>query len=1036
MTAHLHILLVPHTHWDREWYQTFQQFRLRLVRTVDKLLDILDRDQDFSYFLLDGQTIILDDYLEVRPEQAERLKHYIRSGRILVGPWYVQPDEFLVSGESLIRNLQLGLQRASEFGEPMRVGYVPDTFGHIAQLPQIFQGFSIDNAVFWRGVGEEARQSEFYWEAPDGSAVLVVHLADPVGYSNARQLPLRIEEFLPRVEILINNILTKASTDTLLFMNGSDHLEPQEGLPATIARANRELARLDPRLQQIFARGNGAQAEPYQSASIQIGTLPQYIERVRRQRPELATLQGEMRSSQDAHLLPGVLSTRMWIKQQNAATEHLLERWVEPFTAWAALLGAEYPQGLVTLAWRYLLQNHPHDSICGCSIDQVHRENSIRFAQSQQISEGVLAQALQHILTRIDTSAPFAVQHASEEPLALTVFNPAPGPRSDLAQIEIELPGTLHYAEIVDEQGELMPYRVIDRWRKEIGSMAVARDFFASAVALSGATTPEQLIALAESTVVSALGQTEQTHTITHVHIEVGSGESSENAGLEIMIAPKGRVDVNKHELHSAGQQILDLLQREDITNFEFTLIDQSRETVEFLAQGLPGYGYKTFWLYPRGHHSIGYNKEESAVINTLVTGANFIENEYYRVEVVSSDGTLTITDKLTGAVYQGANRFIDSGDVGDLYTYCPPEQDQIVSTPSEPPHIELLVAGPARATLRVSGNWSFPVACHESRQERSAEATICPIRSDITLSPGVRRVEIHTSIENKVRDHRLRVVFPVSYKVEEASAEGSFEVRTRSAASTGRAEHEEWVEQPVGTNPQKRFVDVSNGISGLGVLNRGLPEYEIIQGNGVNGDTESSAIAITLLRCVEWLSRGDLATRRGHAGPPEQTPEGQCQGQQEFDYALVSHSGRWDAEGALIQREALAFNTPIARHVLVGGLHGGTQPSIGSLIEAEPAEIVVSAIQRQRNGSLLVRVYNPLEHLVEATIGVRVAFKHMYVANLPGEYQSEEVEVTETRFAGREEREREHAPRTVSLSLPGKAIRTLVFETDGEEEA
>src|SRR5262249_43371466 len=129
MAAQLHILLVPHTHWDREWYQTFQQFRMRLVRTVNKLLDILEQDQDFSYFLLDGQTILLDDYLEVRPEQAERLKHFIGNGRILIGPWYVQPDEFLVSGEALIRNLQLGLQRARDFGEPMRVGYVPDTFG-------------------------------------------------------------------------------------------------------------------------------------------------------------------------------------------------------------------------------------------------------------------------------------------------------------------------------------------------------------------------------------------------------------------------------------------------------------------------------------------------------------------------------------------------------------------------------------------------------------------------------------------------------------------------------------------------------------------------------------------------------------------------------------------------------------------------------------------------------------------------------------------------------------------------------------------
>ena len=138
MTGQLNIILVPHTHWDREWYQTFQQFRMRLVHAIDRLLDILDRDPAFTHFMLDGQTIVLEDYLEVRPENAERLKNYIHSGRIQIGPWYLQPDEFLVSGESLVRNLQIGLRQAAEYGGHMHAGYVPDTFGHIAQLPRFY----------------------------------------------------------------------------------------------------------------------------------------------------------------------------------------------------------------------------------------------------------------------------------------------------------------------------------------------------------------------------------------------------------------------------------------------------------------------------------------------------------------------------------------------------------------------------------------------------------------------------------------------------------------------------------------------------------------------------------------------------------------------------------------------------------------------------------------------------------------------------------------------------------------------------------
>src|SRR5437868_12982472 len=353
MGEQLNIILVPHTHWDREWYQTFQQFRIRLVRTIDKLLDILDRDDKFSHFMLDGQTIVLDDYLEVQPEQEERLKRHIRAGRIQVGPWYLQPDEFLVSGESLIRNLQIGLQRAAEFGGGMRIGYVPDCFGHIAQLPQILQGFGIDNAVFWRGVGAEAHKSEFYWAAPDGTQVLVIHLAGPLGYSNARLMPLEKEEFATRVELLTAQILPKATTNTLLFMNGSDHLEPQDGLPKTIEAANTLLAHINPEHEKLFTLYGSleidGQVKHVDSIHVRIGTLPQYIQAVQQQielspNASLQVLSGEMRSSQYSHLLPSVLSTRMWIKQQNTATEHLLERWVEPLTVWAWKLGAPYPK--------------------------------------------------------------------------------------------------------------------------------------------------------------------------------------------------------------------------------------------------------------------------------------------------------------------------------------------------------------------------------------------------------------------------------------------------------------------------------------------------------------------------------------------------------------------------------------------------------------------------------------------------------------------------------------------------------------------
>ncbi len=1068
MARQLNIILVPHTHWDREWYQTFQQFRIRLVQAVDKLLDILDRDPAFTHFMLDGQTIVLDDYLEVEPEQEKRLREYIRAGRVMVGPWYVQPDEFLVSGEALVRNLQFGLQRAAEFGEAMRVGYLPDSFGHIAQMPQILRGFDIDNAVFWRGVGDEAQNSEFYWAAPDGSKVLVIHLADSYGYSNARMMPLNPREFAARVELLAANILPKATGDTLLFMNGSDHLEPQEGLPSAIKAANTLLQSIDSAdllqgqsfAQLVTGRGsalqqNGGNRQDYDAIQVQIGTLPHYIEAVRRSNSagNFQTLAGEMRSSQYAPLLPAVLSSRIWIKQQNTAIEQLLERWVEPLTAWASLLGARYPTGFVRLAWKYLLQNHPHDSICGCSLDQVHVENRVRFAQSQQIGESVLAQALQFIVDKTDTRAPFASAQPGHEPVPVVVFNPAPAQSRALAQAVFQFDGSLHNAVLVDERGASMPYQVIKRWSQERSTMEFPRETVQSMLAFIGYSDPGSFIEMAHSALNMALGESEGSNVITHVRIDTDLLAHPGVARIELLIAPRGRVPVDEAELASFEPQMLALLEREDIETLHISVIDQLREQLEFVAANLPAYGLKTYWLYPRGlashapENSLPDSPASSAPTiienapatredNSLWSPApDAIANEWFRVEANPRDGTLTITDRQTGAIYSGLNRFVDGGDIGDLYTYCPPQDDRLISQPVEPPRIELISTGPVRATLRISGRWELPAACTESRGGRSEESVSCAITSEVTLIPGTRRIGIQTKIDNAAKDHRLRVLFPVPFSVEQVAAEGTFEVRSRPVTAAYPPDTTSWVETPVNTFPQKRFVDISNGESGLAVLNRGLPECEILQ-SGPGVPEGGMAVAVTLLRCVQWLSRGDLTTRRVPAGPMEQTPEAQCLGQHVFDYALVPHSGDWQANDALVLREAQTFNTGV--RMLITDLHEGKQPSTARLVSVEPPALVVSAIKRSNDGQgLIVRIYNPLTRSLEASIqpgplpGINggteketgksairgVAFTRAFMANLQEERQQP--------LPWHNEAEEE----TLRIAIQPGEIKTLLFE-------
>ncbi len=390
--------------------------------------------------------------------------------------------------------------------------------------------------------------------------------------------------------------------------------------------------------------------------------------------------------------------------------------------------------------------------------------------------------------------------------------------------------------------------------------MPVSREMVAVGVAMAGATAPGQLVQMAEVMLGSALGQPDQDYAITRMHVDTERQPGV--AHVEIMIAQRDQAVINEQELLAGEQQMLSIVEREDIHTLDATVIDQARETIDFVASDLPAYGLKTFWVYPRG---LDENAEEEVFSEgTHAEAEKRIENEWFRLEANLDDGTLTVTDKQTGAVFSGLNRFVDGGDVGDLYTYCPPEHDTLISLPLEPPHIEQVNMGSVYSMLRVQGRWSLPSACTSDRKGRTATIAECRITSEIRLVPGIRRIDIHTSVDNQARDHRLRVIFPVPYEVEHVAAEGTFEVRTRPVETLPQGvDTREWAEQPVNTFPQKRFVDISNGTIGLGVLNRGLPEYEVLR-NGPGIANGQMAVAVTLLRGVEWLSLGDLPNAAG----------------------------------------------------------------------------------------------------------------------------------------------------------------------------
>ena len=343
--------VVPHTHWDREWYLPFAVYRRRLVELIDSLLLALPREPGLR-FHLDGQMAVVDDYLEARPERLAAIRDAAAGGRISLGPWYTLPDEHLVSGESLLRNLELGLERAGELGQPMLIGYLPDQFGHTAQMPQLLRLRGIDSAVLWRGVPERGLGGIFRWEALDGSAVRTVHLQR--GYGHGRGLPLEAAALRERLQRE-----SWADQGPWLVMAGDDHLSVPVGLDAALAAA---------------APGRPAA----------ISSLADFLAAAP---PASGAVRGELHSAATSFVLKGTLSSRFPLKVEHAALERLVERRLEPI--WT-LSGRPWPARELGYIWRQLILNSAHDSICGCSIDQVHEQATARIDRAARAAGALL----------------------------------------------------------------------------------------------------------------------------------------------------------------------------------------------------------------------------------------------------------------------------------------------------------------------------------------------------------------------------------------------------------------------------------------------------------------------------------------------------------------------------------------------------------------------------------------------------------------------------------------------------------------------
>ena len=411
----LDVHVVSHTHWDREWYHPAGRFRQRLVALVDELLD--DPPPPGESFLLDGQAIVLDDYLAVRPERRNELAALLHARRLEAGPWYVLADELIPSAEALVRNLLAGRRAVRALGgEPPAVLYCPDSFGHPAALPAIARGFGMGVAVLWRGYGGQRWPAgdTAHWRAPNGDEVLVYHLA-PDGYELGSSLPVTARAVGERWARLRSALASRATLRVALLPNGADHHARQ--------RQHREAVDA-----LIAAAGD----DSVQRSSLAAFASLLEARAAKRRLPEIA---GELRDSYGyTWALQGTFASRAAQKRRNATAERLLLRDAEPWAALAARDRGVDRSPLLRAAWRTLLECHPHDSLCGCSIDAVARAVDARLSETIAQARGIRDDALLDVIGHDPVTAR---ERRAEWTPVVVVRNAAPRPRRGIAEVRV-----------------------------------------------------------------------------------------------------------------------------------------------------------------------------------------------------------------------------------------------------------------------------------------------------------------------------------------------------------------------------------------------------------------------------------------------------------------------------------------------------------------------------------------------------------------------------------------------------------------------
>ncbi len=758
------VYLVANNHIDREWTYDSQLTRVLTTQFFEDLITTFKKIPDFQ-FVLDSQTVPLDDFLELYPEKRGVLKKYVAEKRLWAGPWYTAPDCFYLSGESVVRNLLVGHEVAASFGNVSKFGYTPFGWGQLSQLPQIYAGFDIDSVFFYRGA-DTIKSNYYKWVGADGTKAYCIKYHRTNFFDKVFRPMTKNREAVPWDREL------NYTGDEVPFMFGSDDYKYEHGFvangkyhikndkigeaiekfteehrphfPGNIVLGMNGMDTCFPSLKGLLAidevkNEKKGKARNYDLFYSSLDRFSADLKKaVANARVKLEEHAGEMR-----RFLPGfggpnkselksthfyLAATRPRQKSKNAKAENLLARYAEPFAAVSHMLGKSYPQEYLTSAWKHLLKCHPHDTIAGCGVDAIEVDMLNRLDQVIHIAKAVLNVSAQHIVTRIDNS------RISDNELALVVFNPSPFMRKEVVSTWLHLPEKLgiNDFEIVEKQsGQKAEFEIVER-----GEMTdrIFRDLTDTSLYIYG-----ELVQIRLNTSVDALGY--KTYVVR-------------KAASRLSVGSEVRLMDNRME-----NEHLQVTINEDGT---FNILEKES-----------GKSYANLHYFT----------------DTGDNGDSWVRFVPDRNRLHSSRG-------LTADIQR-----IESSSLATRY-----QIDYQMMVPK----------GLEKKNYIMEGYYDYA--------ESSKELVPLKIRSVLTLSKGSRSLDIQTEIDNSSFDHLVQVVFPTRLKTDKVHAESGFDVVERNIVRNEKKADPSLVN---GEDPFIRFVDMSGPDGGLAILSDSVKGYE-----------------------------------------------------------------------------------------------------------------------------------------------------------------------------------------------------------------